>query len=388
MIQYPTKLPRRRLAALLVLILSMIILYGLAGSSPAYAAEVLTLEEVVERIHTDNTDLLILEEQITYATFAQTEAYRKVPDLMNRVQGASGEQRLSLARQAQIEPLRATFNTAGLKRQKERLLVTLRSDAEAAYIGILEDQEALVLAKYNVFVAKKDEAVKKALFDAGKLARIDYDRAIVKRTETEQQIKTLERSIQLGYMKLNALMERPSADRYELTKTDFAFTLPEVKDLPSAIERYKVKAESIIKQDEAVVLASTELGIVRAYGITSTIGGVSVVETLAEKERNFNIETLRLRIAKRSADYDFRIAWNNLQSSYDSFVIAHGRYILSSKELEIARVRYERGLTTAPVYLQSAAGHEAARLSRQKALKEFNLTRSAFVVDYAIEEVE
>ncbi|MDO9592968.1 MAG: hypothetical protein Q7I98_07250, partial [Erysipelotrichaceae bacterium] len=183
-------------------------------------------------------------------------------------------------------------------------------------------------------VAKRDESAKKLLFELGRLARIDYDRAIVKRTEVEQLVKALTRSIELNYMKLNALMERPASDRYDVIKPTLSLTLPVLTDMPAAVERYKQVSDRILSQNEAVALAVKEVELVRGFGVWKTVNGVSILDTLAEKERNLNIENLRLKTLLRNADYDFRIAWNNLQSSYETYVVDHGKYALSSKELE------------------------------------------------------
>jgi outer membrane protein TolC len=377
---------RQALAKFLVMVLVLMLFGTAAMTQPAYAVETLTLEQVIKRVQAYNSDLVLLSEELTFALWQQSEANRKVSDLASQLSGAENEARLSLAKQAFLEPLSAAFKVAGLQRDQTSKLLTLKKDAEAAYLAIIEAKAALIQAKYNVVVAKRDESAKKLLFELGRLARIDYDRAIVKRTEVEQLVKALTRSIELNYMKLNALMERPASDRYDVIKPTLSLTLPVLTDMPAAVERYKQVSDRILSQNEAVALAAKEVELVRGFGVWKTVNGVSTLDTLAEKERTLNVENLRLKTLLRNADYDFRIAWNNLQSSYETYVMDHGKYALSSKELEIARIRYERGLITPAVYLQAASSYEAARLTRQKSIQNFHLARGAFVVDFAIKE--
>lgn len=357
-----------------------IILIGfgaIALVSPAYAAETLTLDQVITRVQKDNIDELILNTELSYAAWQQVQAYQKVSDLEAQLEVASDEQKLSLAKQAYLEPLRASYKVERLIRDQERLQTKLKNDAEAAYLALVDSKAALLQVKYSALIAQKDETAKKLLLERGRIARIDYDRAILKRTEADQQVVTLERNIELMYLKLNALMERPATDRYEVTTPQLELSLPIISDISAAVENYKKFSEKLLTQNETILLAEKELDLVGSYGV-STSG--------AEADRNVFIEKLRLELAVRSADYDFRIAWNDLQSSYDNFVLEYGKYNLSAKEYEITKIRYERGMITPTVYLQAASTHEAARLSRQKALQSFHLARGDFMMNYSVVE--
>lgn len=364
----------------------MILSGGLYTFTSSYAAETLTLETVLSQVETKNSELMILTESLNYAQLMKSRSLSDVSGLESDLSSTTkDEQKLSIALQAYVTPLKNTYEVNALTREKTLRLQTLKNEAEAAYRSILDDKAGLMLAKYNLTVAKKDEMAKKLLFEMGRVARIEYDRAVVARSETEQKVKTIERGIELSYMKLNALIERPAIDRYELKMPAANLNLPSLPDLPAAVDYYKSKSSDILKQTETVALAAKEVNVYRSYGVYKTIGSTSRIEGLAEKERNLNIETLRLGVVTRSADYDFRMAWNDVQTSYDSFVNAHGKYILSTKELEIARIRYERGMTTAQDYLKAAAANEASRLARQSAIKDFQLKRGNFMVEYAVE---
>jgi hypothetical protein len=181
-------------------------------------------------------------------------------------------------------------------------------------------------------------------------------------------------------------MNRPSGDRYEVTKPTLDLNLPIILDVQVAVDRYKLYSDKLLKQTEAQKLAAKELELVKEYGRYTNVAGDGIIETLAEKERNAAIENLKLEIALRNSDYDFRIAWNNLQNVYETFVSEHGRYILSIKEIDIERIKYERGMISPVQYLQAASKHEAARIARQKAIKEFHLSRGTFMLEYMIPE--
>lgn len=378
-----TKSPRHQKSLVLTLVL---LFSGLLFRLPAFAAETLTLETALKQVETQNSELKILSERLTYAQLMKSRSLSDVSDLERDLSNTTkDEQKLSIAIQAYVTPLRNTYEVDALTRERNLRLTTLKYEAEAAYRSIIDDKAALMLAKYNLNVAKKDETAKKLLFEMGRVARIEYDRAVVARSESELKVKALERGIELSYMKLNALIEKPSGARYELKTPAANLELPKIADLNAAVAYYKTKSNAILNQTETVAVAVKEVNVYRSYGVYKTIGSTSRIEGLAEKERNLNIETLRLGVVTRSADYDFRVAWNDVQTSYDSFVNAHGKYILSTKELEIARIRYERGLTTAQDYLKAAASNESARLDRQNAIKDFQLKRGSFMSDYAME---
>ena len=372
----------KTLKALGLIILFLVFVNGL----PGFAAETLTLEAALKKVDSDNSELKILNERLSYAQLMKSRSFSDVPTLERDLRDSTkADQKLNIALQAYVTPLKNTYEVEALLREKSRRLDTLKHETEAAYRSILDDKASLMLAKYNLSVAQKDETAKKLLFELGRVARIEYDRAIVSRSEAEQKVKGIERGIELSYMKLNALMERASGDRYELKAPTAILELPKITDLNAAVAFYKTKSNAILKQSESVAVATQEVNIYRSFGVYKTIGSISRIEGLAEKERNLNIETLRLGVAIRSAEYDFRMAWNDLQTSYETFINAHGKYTLSNKELEIAKIRYERGLTTAQDYLKAASANEAARLARQTAIKEFQLKRSNFMTEYAIE---
>lgn len=364
----------------------LLLIGGLVQSQPGFALETLTLETVLKQVETENSELKILEERLKFSKLQMARSQSDVLDLVkDLINTSENEKKLSIAIQAYITPLRYTQEVEALTREKDFRVMTLKQEAEAAYRNILEDQAGLVLAKYNLNVARKDEAAKKALFDLGRIARIDYDRAVVARSEAELKTKAIERSIELSFMKLNALIEKPASARYDLKMPVATLALPKIQDVAAAVEFYKTKSNTILKQAETIALTAKEVDIYRGFGVSKTIGGVSRIEGLAEKERNLNIETLRLAIMKRSADYDFRIAWNDLQTSYESFTSAHSKYLLSSKELEIAKIRYERGMTTAQDYLKAASANETARLARQTAIKDFQLKHGNFMAQFSVE---
>ena len=368
--------------ALGLILLFLVIVNGV----PGFATETLTLEAAIKKVETENSEIKILNERLSYAQLIKSRSLSDVPALERDLQDSTkADQKLNIALQAYVTPLKNTYEVEALLREKSRRLDTLKHEAEAAYRSILDDKASLILAKYNLNVAQKDETAKKLLFELGRVARIEYDRAVVTRSEAEQKQKGIERGIELSYMKLNALMERSPGDRYELKTPTAILELPRITDLNSAVAFYKTKSNSILKQSETVAVAIQEVNIYRSFGVYKTIGSISRIEGLAEKERNLNIETLRLGVVTRSADYDLRMAWNDLQTSYETFINAHGKYTLSNKELEIAKIRYERGLTTAQEYLKAAAANEAARLARQTAIKEFQLRRSIFMTEYAID---
>jgi len=344
--------------------------------SSGFALEQVTLEEVILEAKANNSNVLILDEQIKYASWLTTETKAVAEDLMDDLFNAPSDQRYGLAQKVYIEPLRASFQSKNLNLEKISLLKQLESQATGAYFELLDSEEALLQAKYDVTVAQKDEAAKKLMFEMGRVAKIDYDKAVFTREQMERSLTAYERSIELSYIKLNEIMSRSPYDRYDLVKPALTVDLPVIEDIPEAVENYRLNSLEFIKQLEALDLAE------EVYEITSNFSTDRSTRMQADRDRE--MESFKLDAAKRSADYEFRIEYNNLLNQYDTFVSAYGRYSISVKTYEIAKLKYNRGMITAVEFLKEASTHESIRRERQAALHSFNTAKTSFITKFEI----
>ncbi len=359
-------------------ILPLTLLVLLLSVSGAFALETMTLDQVVERVQTQNSQLALLEEELRYTAWLEDEARDTAEDLEDLVESNYGDEWLPQARLVYVEPLKMEFELNSLERQKVTLKKTLESDAVNAYLGLINAKEALLQAKYDLLVAEKDELAKKLMLDMGRIAKIDYDKAYIALQQQGRVVASYERTIELNYIKLNALMERTASDRYEVVKPILDVSLPKIESFDMAVVNYKENSDKILDQVEALRVAEENYDIADEIADNET--------TIIQAERAMNLESFRTIAMLRSADYDFRIAYNDLVSKYDAVLTAFGRYGLSVKGYEIAKIKYERGMSTPVEFLNAASDNESARRAWQTSLNDFFSARTAFIVNFSIEE--
>lgn len=361
----------KRILPLTLLVMSLTL-------SGAFALETLTLEQVVDRVQTENSQLALLDEEIRYTVWLEDEARDTAEDLEDLVESNYGDKYLPQAKLVYVEPLKMQFELNSLERQKVTLLKTLESDAVTSYLNLINAKEGLLQARYDLMAAEKDELAKRLMLEMGRIAKIDYDKAYISLQQQSRVIASYERTIELNYIKLNALMERSASDRYEVVKPVLEVSLPQINSFEMAVVAYKENSDKLLDQVEALRIAQENYDVAEEISDNET--------TIIQAERAMNLESFRTLSMLRSADYDFRIAYNDLANKYDSVMTAFGRYGLSVKNYEIAKIKYERGMTTAVEFLQAASDNESARRVWQTSLNDFFSARTAFIIDFSIEE--
>ena len=325
-----------------ILSITLVLLILVIGQSFANAVETLTLEETYEILKENNTDLKLLDEKIALDELRLEKArisaknnlyigkYLTADEYMDKV----------LIRDYNVQEIKVEIQQR--KRAKEDKMKSLRSKVYSKYLDLNgKGMSKRVLLK-ELEQLKDDQRIVEAKLAEGMAVDLTLEKVKNEMAVKENQIKSIERSMQNTIYEFNQILGLPIETKIETRENMLIKTVN--GDLMNAIATIAI--EPLVEEQSSIINAVEDLELLelRKSLIDDNIGDDNdryddVVEDIVDQKD-------LIANAKKEVTYDVYSAINTLNQSRNNYLTAKNSLVVNEKMFSIDMVKYRIGQIT------------------------------------------
>lgn len=339
----------KRLLLILVLLVSGILLFSLAGAQEKVPS--LSLEEAIKKGLEEGKDAALYRIQLQVARNAYQKA---MADL--------------LLNPSVISKLSAENSWNWAQREVEINLSNLALSIEEAYYSVLRAEQALQLAQSGAERAKKQLEDIQIRFSLGMVAEIDLLQAQLEAEQAEQEINNASRDLELAWQNLNSLIAVEPDTRFELTSS-LSFSPVEI-DFEKSLNYALSHRLEIQQAEDNLKLAEKKV----------EVSNTPYTPLLDKEAAQLEKEQRSIQLAKtrESIELEIREAYFTLKNAGEQVPLREKALQVAKENLNIAQARFENGAITTLDLLEAQYNLYQAEIAYLQSIYDYNVSLARF----------
>ncbi|WP_058485925.1 stalk domain-containing protein [Defluviitalea phaphyphila] len=325
----------------------------------------ITYEEAIKKALSNNLALKSIEEGIKISEEFEENARNAVVVQRPSVEDYSSEAAIFVSEAVHVNNLltliQAEYGVKAAKYQKQIQEGLIKYQVKSSFDSIQSLKKDIELLKKSLETSKIQLEITKQKVNLGLESDYNKIKAEQDYKKQENQLETLQRSLDTEYIKLNSLMGVDEKERFILDyQVEFMPIDMDENELDAYIGRALVKDPSIILKEEEVKQAEYNLHL---YTYTGTIS-----DSYDIRKSKLNQANLALNEAKDTLEDKIRTTYNQIKQLEEQYKINTLALEQAKDQYDIMKTQYNLGMVSEINLKQVELGILSAQVELEKTI--------------------
>ncbi|WP_054749651.1 TolC family protein [Ruminiclostridium josui] len=321
------------------IILGLLILLNTSIFTPAQASGEISLESAIQTALSNNKELKLYDDKITYAKQRYDLAYAKSFSAMAKGWDDDAEL-ISNKKEELLYPLQRKNQIDQLVWEKQNKADSLESDVTKAYYEILNKNTLITLREKAVKRLQNELEVKKKQVKGGVEVQTTVTNLQISINQEQQKVNNLIRERDVQIIKLNGLLGFELSSSINLKKVNIPINSIDNINIENAVESQSLNNHDILKAQKDLEEIRLEYDIVKKYSYKPDSNGIEEIE-----DRMLDAE-YALEEIKKDVSLKVRTDFNTLLNLRDDIEINKLECEKAKKLSQAASAKYKLGQIT------------------------------------------